>query len=424
MVSYHEALEKLQAVALKHPVVQVEKVSLADAVGRVLAENVFSSEPVPSFNNSAMDGFAIHSERTVHATIETPAEFLVAGEIAAGDWLLDDELDLAGLQGCFEIMTGAPMPLRNYDAVVKVEDVQRWKDDEKREWIRVTKPVMPGENVRPLGTDIQEGQEILEKGSVFSSEMILAAAACGISSLPVYRKPRVAILSTGSELTDFESPRLEPGKIRNSTGPYLERKLQDLGLDVHNYGLVPDEPEGYRAVFEKVLKSGADLILTTGAVSMGKYDFIIPLLKKFNAVIHFHKVAIRPGKPIVFAEIPAEKEGGSIPLFGMPGNPVSTAVALRFFVTPFVRESFGLKPENIRQAKLQGNTKKPEGMRCFYKGRTFFENGEALVEVIPQQASYMVGNFKDVDSWVILPEEGVHVPVGQVLPIYSLGEKL
>ncbi len=424
MVSYQEAMDKINAVALKHRATQAEGVALEAAVGRVLAESVFSSEAVPAFDNSAMDGFAIHSEKTLHATVEHPVEFVLAGEIAAGDWLEDEDIDRAGIQACFEIMTGAPMPLRNYDAVVKVEDVFRIKDSDGKERIRLTKPVALGENVRPAGTDIQMGEEILQAGSVMTSEMILAAAACGISTVSVYRKPRVALLSTGSELVEFQCPRLSPGKIRNSTGPYLVQKLRDLGFEVNSYGLVPDEPTGYFRVFEKVVNSGVDLILTTGAVSMGKYDFILPVLRDFNADIHFHKVAIRPGKPIVFAEVPVAKGNKKIPFFGMPGNPVSTSVALRFFVTPFVRGCLGLGNENVRQAKVKVRSKKPDGLRCFYKARTFFENGEAFVDVISKQASYLVGNFKDIDCWVVLPEAGSQVEEGQVLPIYSLGEKL
>lgn len=201
-----------------------------------------------------------------------------------------------------------------------------------------------------------------------------------------------------------------------------------MGLEVINFGLVPDNPHNYSETLMSVIGQSFDLILTTGAVSMGKYDFIVPVLKALNAKIHFHKVAIRPGKPLVFAELPSKERGYSIPLFGMPGNPVSTAVALRFFVVPFLRDGMEIENEKKTWARLSvlpgATIKKPEGLRCFYKAVTKYEGGQALVEIFSQQSSYMVGNFAAINSWVILPEAGQSVAPGDVVETKSLGGEL
>jgi molybdopterin molybdotransferase len=420
MDSYREALEKIRQVASQHLIVEKEIKELENSVGRTLAEDIFSEEAVPAFNNSAMDGYAVMADKTRGASLVHPVEFLVAGEIAAGDWLADEKLDQAGTQSCFEIMTGAPMPARIYDAVVKVEDVLVGQNDSGQSIIRIQQPLSSGENVRPAGTDIAQEQELFAKGKRITAEMLLAAAACGKSRLPVLRRPRVALLSTGSELLDFTQTRLQAGKIRNCTGIFLVQKLRDLGCEVTNFGLIRDDPHSFSCMFSQMLASGPDLIITTGAVSMGKYDFILPALKDFGATIHFHKVAIRPGKPIVFAEIPSQIEIPKVPFFGMPGNPVSTAVALRFFVTPFLRGLCGLEPEVAKQAKAKFSSKKPAGLQCFYKANIEMKNGEATVEVVSQQASYMVGNFSDINSWVVLPEDGHQVESGQILDCFGM----
>lgn len=423
MVSYAEAINKIKLVAGMHSFEQTEEVSMVNGVGRLLAEDIYSTENVPSFHNSAMDGFVLCAEDTLTASPEQPLEFVVYGEIAAGDWLTPESLELCALQGCYEIMTGAPIPHPIYDAVIKVEEVEKFKDSQGQFKIRLSRPVKVGENVRPAGSDIQAGQLLFAQGQRFTSEMILGAAACGVTNLKVTKRPRVAILSTGSELVDFNSKRLIDGKIRNSTGPFLESKLVGMGVDVENYGLVPDNPQGYTEVFKKVLASGVDLILTTGAVSMGKYDFIIPVLKDFGSTVHFHKVAIRPGKPIVFAEIPVPGSSKKIPLFGMPGNPVSTAVALQFFVQPYLNAALGLVETKEKLAKVVETSRKPEGLRCFYKAIVTNEDGEEKVQILTQQASYMVGNFAEVNSWVVLPEENPSVQSGATVEFVPLNER-
>lgn len=416
MISYDEALTTIRERARILGDLSLEWVDLSMAVGRILAQDIHSETLVPSFDNSAMDGFAINASDTLLAASDAPVELEVIGEIAAGDTGLNGS---SSHRGAFEIMTGAPVPPSPFNAVVKIEEVERFRANGK-DWIRIHRAVAPLENIRPAGSDMKIGQKLLTKGSVFRIDMILPLAACGITQAPVCRKPRIAILSTGSELVDFRESQVPHGKIRNCTGPYLESKLQNLGCEVINYGLVPDEPQAYIELFKRVLVSGVDLILTTGAVSMGKYDFIVPALKDLKATIHFHKVAIRPAKPLLFAEIFLQEKGSSIPVFGMPGNPVSTAVALEFFVRPYLNERFGRTQREKRTAKVRFDMKKPKGLTCFYKARVTQEEAECVAEIVPQQGSYLVGNFSEANAWVILPEFGNVTDSGAMVEYFEI----
>ncbi len=376
----------------------VEKVPLTQAVGRVLAREVTCRATVPGFDNSAMDGFALKSSLTGSAA---PVRLPVVARVFAGDAPMK-----AGRSGAVEIMTGAPMP-KGLDGVVKVEDVEVAGGH-----VTLSGPVAPGENVRRAGSDFSPGQRVLEPGVTLKAEQLLALAAIGVSEVTVARRPKVAVISTGKELMPHGTKRLAAGQIRDATGPYLQAAFAQRGAQVRVFGPVRDDPAHFKRLVRRVLSNEYDLIVTTGAVSMGQADFIPSALTELGALTLFHKVAIRPGKPLLCAHFGRK---GPVVL-GLPGNPVATAVGVRFFADVLLRAFSGASPERMTAATLVESARKPEGLRCFFKGQM----EQHRVRVMEGQASYMVSPLLDFNCWVELPEEGAAIEAGAQVAVWPL----
>ncbi len=419
MISYAQAFQILEEVGNSYKP-RVESLSLFQAIGKVLAHPILSPEDVPSFTNSAMDGFALRASDTFGATQSEPIRIPVHGLVAAGDLKALEEANRNKPGTAVEIMTGAPLPLDAFDAVIRIEDVVVNRAlSGQTESILISKPVKAGDNIRPLATDFSKGQLVLPKNIRITPEHLLACTSLGITTLPVKRMPKIVILSTGSELVPADEPKLQPGTIRNSTGPFLKAALERLGIEASYLGIVRDEPKLYRKYLEGALSEGTDLIISTGAVSMGKYDFVSNVLNEMGARTYFHKVAIRPGKPVLFAELNTSNQT-KCAFFGVPGNPVSTAVGLRFFIEPFLRARLGLEREQSIQGLLSKKCPKPEGLKCFFKGRARVQDNGIHVEALKGQASYMVSSLLDANCWVILPENGSEANEGAQVEIVPL----
>jgi molybdopterin molybdotransferase len=419
MILYPEAIQKIETIAKlkvsafleKTEVLSLDPNQVTLAIGRILSEELIGQEAIPSFDNSSMDGFALRSEWTTHASEAHPARFSVSGTAFAGDvpLVLSDA-------NCIEIMTGAPLPT-GADAVVKIEDVRVNRDvSGKSISIEVLSPLKPLQFVRKRGTDFHPGQRIARMGARVSAEQILALTTVGIAKVKVLRKPKIAVVSTGNELTEKISDPLAPGMIHNSTAPYLMSALPFFGAEGKYYGLVRDDAESFKVLLKKILEDAPDVILTTGAVSKGKLDFVPGALKEMGAKLQFHGVAIRPGKPLLFAEF----ENGPA-VFAVPGNPISTAVALRFFISPYLNALQGLSPEVAEPAKLTQATDKALGLRCFWKASVVQDLRGTSVSPMNGQESYRVSSLLPANAWMILSEAGEEISAGasvQTVPLY------
>jgi molybdopterin molybdotransferase len=409
MVKYPEALRRIREVASGQRL-SIERVSLLESVGRICAEDLLSSEMVPPFANSSMDGFAVRSSMTGNAGPTHPLRIKVLGSIAAGD---TPPLHPAQ-DGAWEIMTGAPFP-EGFDASVKIEETLVIKDASgKISEIEINSAVSPRQNWRGAGEDFKPGATVVKKGRMLTSEHVLALSSLGLTEIPVFRRVKVGLISTGRELVPMDQIPAA-GRIRNSTAPYLIATLRTLGAEVTHLGTILDDPEEFQKLMKRVLKENFDLILTTGAVSMGKFDFVTEGIDRLGADVYFHKVAIRPGKPLLFAQI---KNGPVI--FGLPGNPVSGVVALRFFIDPYLRELNRMKPERPMRARLAAKSTKPEGLRCFFKSRLTFTDAEPTVEVLPGQMSFLVSPLLQSTAWAILPEETADLEAGAWVDVYPM----
>lgn len=399
MIQYDEAFSIIRSSA---KTLSMETVPFQKTLGRILASDLKSKEMLPPFSNSAMDGFAYRLSDL--SRTNSPHQLKILGTIAAGDSI--GQKSTTGNNETWEIMTGAQVPC-DCDAVIKVEDTR--KEGDGVEFLKVGKV---GENIRSAGEDFQIGDIVTKSGTRIFPEHLMAFAALGIQDVPVFRQPTVSVLSTGAELANV--PALNSGQIRNSTGPYLTAELSRLGTTPTFLGAIADDPKLFLDVIKEQVDKGVDAILSTGAVSMGKYDFVATALRDLGAEILFHKVAIRPGKPLLFAKI------GKTAFFGVPGNPISSAVALRFFTEPFLRQLQGLASERGVKVVLENPIKKPEGLRCFFKARTHFENGHRTVEIIKGQESFRISPFLNANSWAVLPEEGKELDQGTEIEVYPL----
>lgn len=418
MISYEEAIYHIETLGHRNSLSTIE-VELEKAVGQVLAKDLFSSEWVPSFDNSAMDGFAVDFNLTKEASPENPVKFPILDCIAAGD----TSQNISNRTGAIEIMTGAQMPqsLSNsvhFNAVVKIEDVEL---DSSRSHIFVKRPLKLNENVRFKGEDFNKDQLVLPKNTRIQPHHIMALASLGFSTLPTFKKPKVAIISTGKEVVPYSTQNLTSGLIRNSTGPYLNTFLNFMNIETKYYGIVQDDPKEFHKLILSVLNEKPDVIITTGAVSMGKYDFVKSVIVDMGAKIHFHKVAIRPGKPLLFAEFNHDQNNSNGPvLFGVPGNPISTAIGLRFFVVPYLFSLLKMKKEQPIKALLRNMTKKPEGLKCFFKAKVNFSEAPASVESLKGQASFMVSPLMHANAWVVFDEANDAIEKDSLVKVYPL----
>lgn len=412
MIGYEEALALLLRDAAP---LDAESLAAFDGAGRVLAADVHSPAPLPRFDNAAMDGFAL---ALGDATGEAGTEWPVLGSTAAGD--AAGQPDGTARQGAWEIMTGAVMP-DGLDSVVPVERVDALGGDEGAPpaRIRLREPVRAGANVRRRGEDIAEGARVLAKSERLDPARIMLLAALGIERVPLVRRPRVALIATGRELAEGGEAG-EGAWIHDSNTPFLRLRLHAAGAKMVACERVGDDPAGFAAALDRVLAHQPDLVISTGAVSRGRFDFVPDSLRARGAELRFHGVAIRPGKPLLCARL---REG---PLHvGLPGNPASCAVGLRFFVEPLLRAMLGLPRERPTRLPLAAPVHARANLRTHLHAMLESDGeGRLAVHPLPRQESFRLAPFLSSQAWLVLPETGDGSTVmepGQVVDVYPPG---
>ena len=404
MLSVDEALALIRSCCAPLP---IEQVPLAEAFGRVLAAPVDAPRNLPPFANSAMDGFALRwREGLVEDTV-----LPVLAEQAAGDGIAGQS------EGACSIMTGARIP-DGLDTVVPVEDCTVLaRDGEGRPTsIALSHAPQPGQHVRHAGEDVAAGQRVLEAGARLGEESLLVLRGIGIGTVAAHRRPRLALACTGRELVDTDGAELAPGQIANTNGPYLERLFTEAGAEVVERVTLPDEPAAFAAWLARWLDAGIELVVTTGAVSMGRYDFVPDVLRGAGADLRFHKLKMRPGKPLLFATA-----GRGTLVFGLPGNPVSSTVGARFFVDAALRALAGRAAEPALLLPLAGAACKKPGFSMLQKAALALDpDGRLQVRLLKGQESFKTAPLLAARAWAVLPEEAAELPVGTLVPVYPL----
>lgn len=408
MKSYTEALALIEASVAPLP---AESRALPDLAGATTARTVRSRMDVPPFANAAMDGFALRSADIAAAGEERPAQLEVTGIVAAGD--PPGAAPPAGT--AVEIMTGAPMPA-DCDAVIPIERVETDTDQDGRVLrVRITEALRPGRNVRMAGEDFERDDRVLARSRLIEPHHVMALAATGSDRVECHAAPRIAVITTGSELAERGAPA-DSGMIRNANGPYLESFVAHIGAVQSRRVNVADRPAELVAAIESS-REAADVILTTGGVSAGRYDLIPDAIERAGGEVIFHKLAIRPGKPLLFARL----ADGTL-MFGLPGNPIAAAVGLRFFVVPALRRLQGLPPERFQAAVSQDRIHKRAGLSFFGKARADVDADARLrVHLLHGQESFKIQPLTESNCWVIVPD-GPEViepdDLVQVAPLY------
>lgn len=388
-----------------------ERVALLDALGRVLAKDATSDIDVAPFDNSAMDGFAVRATDTAGASAAAPAELDVIAHIAAGD-------DVAGIEvgpgQAARIMTGAAVPA-GADAVVMVEFSRPLTGDGGTgSRIALEREAGTGEHIRLRGEEVRAGDVVLSAGEVLGPAAIGLLASTGHADVAVHRRPRVAIISTGSELVEVaETPG--PGKIRNSNSYSIAAQVLAAGGVPVRYPIVTDDMDATRDAFRRAAAE-TDFILTSGGVSVGDFDFVKPVLEELGELT-FCKVMMRPGNPQTLGTI------DGVPFFGLPGNPTSTYVGFEIFIRPALRlmQGFSAIDRPVTTARLSHEVKKKQDRRYYLRGQVErAENGEYIASTPFSQSSALLTAAHRGNCFVVLPEgEGVF-PAGTQVPCVRL----
>ena len=381
------------------------QLGLMDAHGCVLTEDVIAPAPLPAFDNSSMDGYAVRAADLAGAGPGSPVVLPVTGDVAAGP-----ASPLRVQPGvCVRIMTGAMMPA-GADAVVPLE----WTDGGVAQ-VTITRAPDVGAHVRRVGEDVAAGEVVLESGSHLGAVQIGLAAAVGRSRVLVRPRPRVVVVSTGSELTDPGSP-LTPGKIYDSNSIALTAAAQEAGAIAYRVGIVPDDPRQLAATLEDQLVR-ADVLVTSGGVSVGAYDVVKEVLSRLGTV-QFDKVAMQPGMPQGFGTIGPD----STPVFGLPGNPVSALVSFEAFVRPALRTMLGATP--VERPRVRAITTKaltsPPGKRSFLRVHLEVKKGAYVVTPVSGPGSHLLAGLSRANALALVPEGVEKVAVGEPVEVLVL----
>lgn len=405
---------------------------LLDTLGCVLVEDVVVAVSLPPFDNSSMDGYAVRTADLVGATDEFPAVLTVIGEVAAGSGVLPQ----VGPGEAARIMTGAPLP-PGAEAVVPVE----WTDggagggavtsmrpaaeapDGASGEVRVYRPAEPRAHVRAAGSDVHAGDLALEAGTVIGAPQIALLAAIGRGTVKVRPRPRVVVISTGSELVQ-PGEELGDGQIYDSNSFALTAAVREAGAIAYRVGAVSDDADSLRATVEDQLVR-ADLVITTGGVSVGAYDVVKEALSSVGdedepgSGIDFRKLAMQPGKPQGFGSIGPEHT----PLLALPGNPVSSYVSFELFVRPAIRALMGREDVNrpTVRARLESDKplSSPAGRRQFMRG--VYDARSASVRPVGGAGSHLIAALAHADSLIVVPEGTTSVEPGTELDVVLLG---
>jgi len=390
-LSVDEALERILArVRTLEPV----SVALLDALGATLAEDAVADRDVPPFRNSAMDGYAVIAADVASA----PATLRVVGEIAAGG--MPTRPIVRG--EAMRIMTGAPMP-DGADTVVRVEDT-----DNGSTAVQIHAVTRPGTSVRAAGEDLRAGETVLTRGTVLRPAEIGVLATLGHKTVRVTRPPRVAVISTGDELVELDAP-LRPGQIRDANRYTLVSAARAVGATPVPLGIVPDTVDDLRHAL-RAASSTADVIVTSGGVSVGDHDHLKPVVDELGSM-DFWSIAIRPGRPLAFGEI------GGKPIFGLPGNPVSALLGFELFVRPALLKMAGRRLLHRPRvtATLDDTLDTPPGLRFFARG--IYDPMANTVRTTGPQGSGILRSMALANCFIDVPETVRHLDRGAAVTV-------
>jgi molybdopterin molybdotransferase len=391
--------------------VTTETLSLTGCLNRVLAQDIRAANDFPSFDNSSMDGFAVRAADTQDATSASPRRLRVVADIPAGS---HPTISLASGEAA-RIMTGAPTP-DGADAVVPVEDTDfnnRDAGTPAPTEVQIFKPARSGANIRPHGMDLRAGYVVLHTGRRLKPQDLGLLAMLGVAQVPVYRKPRLALFSSGDELLEVDA-LLEDGKIRDSNSYTLAALVEEAGAEVIRLGVARDERDSVKALLDKAVELHVDLILSSAGVSVGAFDYVKQVIES-DGKMDFWRVNMRPGKPVAFGEY------RHIPFIGLPGNPVSAFVGFEVFVRAALQRLGGAligvrQTVRVRCAEQIDS----DGRESYLRAQVREENGSLIAHLTGHQGSGNLHSLVQANALLIIPAGVKCVPAGQELQAWLI----
>lgn len=392
------SIEEAQRIVLEQIApMGTERVDLLSALGRVLAEDIHSPTDVPPFANSAMDGYAVRAVDTLSATPTQPVVLKVLEDLPAGYV----SKTTVGSGQAIRIMTGAPIP-EGADAVVMVEATERTENGN----VKVYKPAKPGQHVRPCAEDVRQGDLLVGVGTRLDAASIGVLASAQRPYLRVFRRPIVAIISTGDELVEIEEP-LTAGRIVNSNSYSLAALVREAGGVPVVQPIARDSETQIRTAIESALT--ADFVVSSGGVSVGDYDYVKQVLNSLGAVMHFWRVSMKPGKPVAFGLL------RNRPYFGLPGNTVSSMLSFLFFVRPAICKALGCKPPYTLpeiDVVLDSELRSKGDRKTFLRAQLYLCDGRFHASLMPHQGSGVLSSMLGAHALVIADEGVTFMPKG------------
>jgi len=408
MINYKEARRILIKSKIK---IKDELVDSLKAVNRINVLDIYSPVNYPAGTNAAFDGFAVNSKETKNLNKNNSQNFKILKTISAGD---NPKLNKIKKFETVEIMTGALIP-KFFDTIIPIEKIIFYSNNKNKKYITINEKIKKNQHIRYAGSDYRKKDLIVKKGTIIQPSHVLAFKTLGIKYIKVKKKPNILFFSTGNEISNNKN--IDNWKVRNSNSHYIKSLSNNFFFTFIDGGILRDKDEKlFKKKIDKSIKSKIDIIITSGAVSAGKHDFVPSVVKKFNLSNFFKGVTIRPGKPILFAKFKNFEKA----IFGLPGNPISTSACFRFFVYPYLLNILNVKSEKPFKAKLINNFSKAKKIIRFLKGKlTSTKDGKLEIQVLKGQESFRIKSFVESNVWGLFKDGQSNFKKGEFIECYS-----
>ena len=407
MISYERSKIILKKAKIK---IKDEIINSVNSLNRLVSRNVYSSINYPTSDNAAFDGYAINSRDTIRLKKNSHRQFKIIGSVSAGSKPLKKKIKKFD---AIEIMTGGIIP-KGFDTIIPIEQIKFYPNRINKKFILIDQKIKKHNHVRFAGSDFKKGEVILRKNTIVQPNHILAFKTLGIKKIKVKKKINILFFSTGNEITNKDN--IPNWKVRNSNSHYIKNLNENFLFHFENGGILKDNHQRiFKNNIKKMLNNKTDILITSGAVSAGKYDYIPSVVKTFKLSDYFKSVAIRPGKPILFAKIKSKQKV----IFGLPGNPMSSSACFRFFVIPYIANTLCLGNERSIRGILKNSFLKNKKFTRFAKSKlSTTKDGKIEIEILKGQESFRVKSFIKSNIWALLPAGKSKFKKGEMVDCY------
>ena len=407
MISYLNSRRILNKGKIK---IKNETILSVNSLNRVCSKNIYAKFNYPSGDNAAFDGYAINSNDTKNLNRNKSKAFKIIGSISAGKKPLNKRINKFE---AVEIMTGGIIP-KGFDTIIPIEQIIFYPDKKNHKFIVINKKIDKYNHVRFAGSDFKKKELVIKKNTLILPNHILALKTLGIKNISVKKKINILFFSTGNEISNKNI--INNWKVRNSNSHYIKNLNNSFLFNFKNGGILRDNHQNiFKTKIKRMMNSKIDILITSGAVSAGKYDYIPDVIKTFNLSNYFKSVAIRPGKPILFAKIHGKQKA----IFGLPGNPMSSSACFRFFVYPYIANLLGLDEEKPMKAILKNDFLKKKKFTRFAKSKlNTTKDGKIEVSILKGQESFRIKSFVKSNIWALLPSGKSKFKKGEIIDCF------